>query len=68
MASMGAQTVTPMLLGLLLRAEGINWSFLPFYAIIATTTAAVIFFFVKNIKNKRTKNVKGLEALGEAED
>ncbi len=68
MASMGAQTVTPMLLGLLLRADGINWSFLPFYAIIATTTAAVIFFFVKNIKNKKTRNVKGLEALGEADD
>ncbi len=68
MASMSAQTVTPMLLGLLLRAEGINWSFLPIYAMIATTTAAVIFFFVKNIKNKRTTNTKGLEALGEADD
>ena len=68
MASMAAQTVTPMLLGLLLRVDGVEWSFLPIYAIIATTTAAVIFFFVKNIKNTKTKNTKGLEALGEAED
>ena len=68
MASMSAQTVTPMLLGLLLKADGIEWSFLPIYAMIATTIAAVIFFFVKNIKNTKTKNVKGLEALGEADD
>ena len=68
MASMAAQTVTPMLLGLLLRSSDIHWNFLPFYAIIATTTAVVIFVFVKNIKNARTKNVKGLEALGQDED
>lgn len=68
MASMAAQTVTPMLLGLLLRSDSIDWGFLPIYAIIATTTAAVIFVFVKNIKNKKTTNSKGLEAIGEAED
>ena len=68
MASMGAQTITPMLLGLLLRVEGIEWSFLPIYAIIATTTAAVIFVFVKNIKNRKTSNSRGLEGIGEAED
>ena len=64
MASMGAQTITPMLLGLLLRNPNIDWGFLPIYAIIATSTSFVIFFFVKNIKNTKTKNVKGLEALG----
>ena len=64
MASMGAQTITPMLLGLLLRNPNIDWGFLPIYAIIATSTAFLIFFFVKNIKNTKTKNVKGLEALG----
>ena len=68
MASMAAQTVTPMLLGLLLRSADIHWNFLPFYAIIATTVSLTIFFFVKNIKNTRTKNVKGLEALGQDED
>lgn len=65
MASMAAQTITPILLGLLLKAEGIHWDFLPIYALIATGTAAVIFLFVKNIKNTRTNNVKGLEALGQ---
>lgn len=64
MASMAAQTVTPTLLGLLLKAEGVEWSFVPFYAIITATIAAIIFFFVKNIKNTKTTNVKGLEALG----
>ena len=68
MASMSAQTVTPMLLGLLLRTDSINWSFLPLYAIIATTTALIIFLFVKNIKNKKTTNSKGLKALGEMDD
>ena len=68
MASMAAQTVTPTLLGLLLRVDGVEWSFLPIYAIIATSTAGVIFLFVKNIKNKKTTNAVGLEAIGEAED
>ena len=68
MASMAAQTVTPMLLGLLLRSSNIHWNFLPFYAIIATTISATIFFFVKNIRNTKTKNVKGLEALGQDDD
>jgi len=68
MASMGAQTVTPVLLGLLLRAEGIDWSFLPIYAIIATSISLTIFLFVKNVKTTKTGFKKGLEGLGADED
>ena len=64
-ASMAAQTITPMLLGLLLRVDGIEWSFLPIYAISATTISFIVFLFVKNIKNKKTTNAKGLEGLGQ---
>jgi maltose/moltooligosaccharide transporter len=64
MASMAAQTVTPMLLGLLLRADNINWSFLPIYAVIATSISLTIFIFVKNVKSVKVKDKKGLEGLG----
>ena len=64
-SSMAAQTVTPTLLGLLLLSENINWSFLPIYAIIATSISLVIFFFVKNVKTKKTEIKTGLEALGD---
>jgi maltose/moltooligosaccharide transporter len=64
MASMAAQTVTPMLLGLLLRADNINWSFLPIYAVIATSISLTIFLFVKNVKSVKVKDKKGLEGLG----
>jgi MFS family permease len=66
-SSMAAQTVTPVLLGLILRASG-AWSVLPKYATILTLASCVVFTFcVKNIKAKKMTNVKGLEALG-AED
>ncbi len=65
MSSMAAQTVTPTLLGLLLLNDNFDWGFLPVYAIIATSIALVIFFFVKNIKTTKTEFKKGLEALGE---
>ena len=64
MASMDAQTVTPMLLGLLLRADNIDWSFLPIYAVIATSISLTIFLFVKNVKVKKVAVKKGLEGLG----
>ena len=62
---MAAQTVTPTLLGLLLLSENINWSFLPIYAIIATSISLAIFIFVKNVKTKKTEIKTGLEALGD---
>ena len=63
-SSMAAQTVTPVLLDLILRASG-AWSVLPKYATILTIASFLVFTFcVKNIKAKKLSNVKGLEALG----
>jgi Na+/melibiose symporter-like transporter len=64
-SSMAAQPVTPTLLGLLLLSENINWSFLPIYAIMATSISLAIFIFVKNVKTKKTEIKTGLEALGD---
>ena len=66
-SSMAAQTVTPVLLGLILRASG-AWRVLPVYATILTLASCLVFTTcVKNIKAKKVENAKGLEALG-AED
>ena len=63
-SSMAAQTVTPVLLGLILRASG-AWSVLPVYATILTLASCCVFTaFVKNIKASKVSNAKGLEALG----
>lgn len=64
MASMSAQTITPVLLGLLLRVPSFNWQILPIYALICSGISFAIFFFVKNIKANKVANAKGLEALG----
>jgi MFS family permease len=63
-SSMAAQTVTPVLLGLILRASG-AWSVLPKYATVLTLASFLVFTFcVKNIKANKVSNAKGLEALG----
>ena len=63
-ASMSAQTVTPVLLGLVLKAAG-AWRALPVYATILTLLSCTVFTaFVRNIKAGKVANVKGLEALG----
>ena len=62
-SSMAAQTVTPVLLGLILRASG-AWRVLPIYATILTIASCLVFTScVKNIKAKKMANAKGLEAL-----
>ena len=62
-ASMSAQTVTPILLGLVFKAT-LVWSALPVYsAIMLALSAAVFIVLVKNIKAKRVSNTYGLEAL-----
>ena len=67
-ASMSAQTITPVLLGLLLANFKV-WFVLPIYASILTLFAGLVFtLLVKNIKANKVKNVKGLEALGADED
>jgi len=63
-ASMSAQTVTPILLGLVLKAA-MAWRALPVYACILTLLSCTVFTsLVKNIKAGKVANVKGIEALG----
>ncbi len=62
-ASMSAQTITPVLLGLLLTTTG-AWKVLPWYCLIFITLSFIVFtLIVKNIKAVKVENVKGLEAL-----
>ena len=64
-ASMSAQTVTPILLGLMFNVTG-AWRALPVYALILTVLSFVVFTaLVKNIKAAKVENVTGLEALGD---
>ena len=63
-ASMSAQTITPILLGLVLNAT-LAWRTLPIYAAILTVLSFCVFTaLVKNIKAAKVSNVSGLEALG----
>ena len=63
-ASMSAQTVTPILLGLVFNMTG-KWRALPVYAMILTVCSFAVFTaLVKNIRAAKVGNVKGLEALG----
>jgi MFS family permease len=62
-ASMSAQTVTPVLLGLVLNAT-LAWRALPVYASILLALSCLVFAtLVKNIQAKKLPNAKGLEAL-----
>ncbi len=62
-ASMSAQTVTPILLGLLFKATK-AWNVLPVYACVLTLLSFVVFSsLVKNIKAQKVANARGLEAL-----
>ena len=63
-ASMSAQTITPVLLGLVLNVT-LAWRTLPVYAAILTASSFCVFTaLVKNIKVSKVANVTGLEALG----
>ena len=62
-SSMAAQTITPVALGSLLLLESFSFQLLPVYALVLVGVAAIIFMFVKNIKIKKEKVKKGLEAL-----
>ena len=62
-ASMSAQTITPVLLGLVLNAT-LAWRALPVYAAVLTACSFCVFtFLVKNIRAAKLANVIGLEAL-----
>lgn len=61
-ASMLAQTLTPVVAGLLVyKAE--KWDILFVYATIVMAAALIVFVFVNNIKTKNVKIKKGLEAF-----
>lgn len=64
-ASMSAQTVTPILLGLIFMRTG-AWGALPVYSSILTVCSALVFILlVKNIKTRKVANASGLEAFAE---
>ncbi len=64
-ASMSAQTVTPVLLGLIFMKTG-AWGALPVYSSVLIFLSALVFIIlVRNIVARKAANVTGLEALGE---
>ena len=64
-ASMLAQSITPIVGGIIMNKTG-AWQALPIYSTILMAAAGVVFFFVKAPhKNDKAKNVKGLAALGQ---
>ena len=66
-ASMGAQSVTPILIGWILNLTML-WNVLPIYSTVLMVAAGVVFFFVKAPRYKdKTENAHGIEAFG-AED
>ncbi|MBQ6036662.1 MAG: MFS transporter [Lachnospiraceae bacterium] len=66
-ASMSAQTITPILLGLFFNLT-MAWRALPIYATVLLALSALVFILlVKNIRAKKAENVKGLEALDMAD-
>ena len=67
-SSMAAQTITPVLLGLLLLNPAIDWRFLPIYGVACLVVSLAIFFFVKNVSINKTTIKRGLEALDAADD
>ena len=62
-ASMGAQTVTPILLGLVMYLSS-TWFVIPIYAAVMMAISIAIFIFVKNVRLGHGDNTpKGLEAI-----
>ena len=62
-ASMSAQTITPVLLGLVLNAT-LAWRTLPVYSAVLTACSVCVFtLLVKNIRASKLANAVGIEAL-----
>ena len=62
-ASMLAQSITPIVIGLIF--QNTSWRAMHIYSAYLMAVAGLVFFFVKAPhKNDKAKNVKGLEALG----
>ncbi len=62
-SSMAAQTITPVALGALLLIPSFDWNLLPVYASVCVAVSLFIFFFVKNVRNKKTSFKGGLEGI-----
>lgn len=62
-SSMAAQTLTPVLLGLIVKFWTQGYYALPIYASITTAISLAVFINVKNIKTNKTEIKKGLSAL-----
>lgn len=67
-SSMAAQTITPIALGALLLIPSLNWGYLPVYAIVCVIISFSVFFMIKNVKTKKARIEKGLEAFDSFED
>ena len=64
-ASMAAQTVTPVLLGLIF-VRTLAWGVLPVYSSVLIALSALVFLcLVKNIRIRKVATVSGLEAFAE---
>jgi len=64
-ASMAAQTVTPVLLGLIF-VRTLAWGVLPVYSSVLTALSALVFIcLVQNIRIRKVATVSGLEAFAE---
>jgi maltose/moltooligosaccharide transporter len=62
-ASMTAQSLTPIVLGIILKVTQVWWV-IPIYSTCFIAISLTVFMFVKNIKAHKIENKKGLEALG----
>lgn len=62
MASMLAQTLTPVIIGLIMKST-LQWKALPIYSACLMAAATLLFAFVKAPKGKGCESKKGLEAL-----
>ncbi len=63
-ASMSAQTITPILLGLVFNMTG-AWRVLPVYStVLLVLSCAVFTLLVKSIRAVKVENTTGIEALG----
>ena len=63
-SSMAAQTVTPILLGLLVKFVPAGYHVLPIYAAVLIAASLIVFLFVKNVKVGRLGTKKGIDAIG----
>jgi MFS-type transporter involved in bile tolerance (Atg22 family) len=61
-ASMAAQSLTPIVMGLIFKVTGAYWV-MPIYSCTAMAAALIVFLFVKNVRAKKVQNKKGLEGL-----